>query len=298
MTILKETLNNEIFDIFYTSLFFLLQNSEMLKHVTHRSSTTSLGVGLQPGSASRRASAPSRPFVRQTSDTTSTPRDRQTNTRSPEAGSRSCTSTPGSHRRSSQSPEIRHYQKLLLKREGSDGGRDSPEARLVSSPVLSLSSPRRLVDPRLRRIPQNHEEVDGEDGQHGHPHRLGRSMSTPAGCRYPPPGCVLSTSPIVLTPPESPHSRQILLSSNAHSLQDQGNSQKSVIPENPRSSTLPRRPLPRPCVPTPPLATALSYSSLPPGGRSSLSARSSSTSSLSDTILGFSGPDIGKVSIN
>lgn len=246
----------------------------MLKHVTHRS-TSNLGTGLQRGPSNRRASVPSRPFIRQPSEgpssTASTPSScRRSTVHSADTLSSSCVSSPiTSHRRVSQSPDIRHPT----------SERNSPEiARRIES---------RLA---LQRRPV-----------HDPPARLGRSMSTPAGCRYPPPG----SSPVPGTPPDSPmynSSKDINYLTNkginqnhSFTIQEAQQFDSTSVPEAPRSSTLPRRPMSRSCAPTPPLQTALSYSSLPPGGRTSLSARSSSTSSLSDTIVGGPGSGGSKV---
>lgn len=227
----------------------------MLKHVAHRS-TTNLGTGLQRGSSNRRASVPSRPFNHQPSDGTGSnestpPTCRRSTVHSPNTSS---ASSPGSSRRM-MSPSRNMSQKQL------ESNSNSPE-------VPRRAEPRPIPPRRVLNDP---------------PPRLGRSMSTPAGCRYPPPGM----SPVPSTPPDSP-----IYIANVHTtsrdpatIQEARQFDSKGVPEAPRSSTLPRRPMSRGYAPTPPLLTALSYSSLPPGGGSALSARSSSTSSLSDTIV-------------
>lgn len=233
----------------------------MLKHVSHRS-TTSLG-GVQ--SSNRRASVPARPFCRQGSDgpasNSSTPLSGRRATHSPDTIASSCASTPGIHRRVSQSPET---------------FRQNIERNACSPDYIRRPEPRVLH----RRHPDEP------------PPKLGRSMSTPAGCRYPPPGTTLPSTPDSPNPCKRNGSDENV----APCFRNQSFDESKDLPDAPRSSTLPRRPLPLTCANSPPLSSAMSYSSLPPGGRTSLSGRSSSTSSLSDTIVGMPGCNGSKVS--
>ncbi|KAF2362015.1 Ras-associating (RA) domain [Trinorchestia longiramus] len=235
----------------------------MLKHVSHRS-TTSIG-GVQ--NSSRRASVPARPYSRQPSEgsasAASTPASGRRATHSPDMIA-SCASTPGVHRRAKQSPEMLRHSN-----------------RNTGSPDFSRRPDLRAAYRRYKDEP---------------PPKLGRSMSTPAGCRYPPaispiPACVSDSS-------RGFNDKRIASDENvAPALKNYSFDEGEEIPNVPRSSTLPRRPMPLTCVSPPPLTSAMSYSALPPGGRTSLSGRSSSTSSLSDTIVGLPGCSGSKTAV-
>ena len=266
----------------------------MLKHVSHRS-TASLGEGagsLQVGSVNRRASAPTRPFTRQTSEggayhlTASVPSAYRRATHTGESIAL-CIEAGISPRRCSNAPDVR------LKRQ------ESEVATCAEAPIVTVNTPP-PPKPATPKVIQH--KLPPEEP----PPRLGRSLSTPAGCRYVP-QLLGSSPPTILpampTPPDSPRYRgtssALGMFSSTPAVPEietplnQASFNARDVPEAPRSSTLPRRPMTRVINPTQPLHPALSYSSLPPGGRTSLSARSSSTSSLSETIVGSCHPGSG-----